>query len=137
MSGSTDATSQSQFSDQLTYWKDLKQQAEDGTFQLDLSLATDLKNHAETMRHHLEDEALLRARRMSHITGFGTLPSSTALKAAFESKADGAPDSLTAQYKKAIDIVTTMRDTYNIVITKLTGTDQDHAAAITKQTGKL
>ncbi|MQY18106.1 hypothetical protein [Nocardia macrotermitis] len=137
MGDSSDGTSQPQFGDQLTYWKSLKQQAEDGTFTLDASLATDMKKHAEALRHHLEDEAYPTARRLGHIGGFGTLPSSTALQSAFEAKATTAPDALTTQYKAAIDIATTMRDTYQIVLSKLTSSDDESAAALKKQTGKL
>ncbi|KZM68383.1 hypothetical protein [Nocardia terpenica] len=117
-----------QFTDQLAYWRSLKQQAEGGTFRLDPDLAQALRNRAETMRKHLEEDLLITARKLAHLDGFGTLPSSLALKQAFEQKADGAPDSAVNQYKAAIDIVTTMRDTYDTVIQKLLA--QDHASAV-------
>ncbi|MBU3064448.1 hypothetical protein KO481_23305 [Nocardia sp. NEAU-G5] len=132
-----DATGPTKFGDQLSYWRNLKQQADEGTFSLDEGLAVDLKKHCETMLSELNNNLLHGANQLGYLTGFGTLPSSVALQAAFEAKATTAPDSLSAQYKKAIDIVTTMRDTYNIVITKLTASDHNSAAAISKQTGKL
>ncbi len=133
--GST--SSAAQFNDQLSYWRSLKQQAGDGTFSLDTSLANDLKGHAETLLKHLNDELLPSANDLGYLTGFGSLPSSRALKSAFEVKAITAPDALIAQYKQAIDIVTTMRDTYDAVLSKFSEADHSAAAAISKQTEKL
>ncbi|MFI5782596.1 hypothetical protein [Nocardia sp. NPDC051570] len=123
------ASGQPQFDSQVAYWRNLKQQAEGGTFRLDPDLATELRNHAEEMRQKLV-ELQRRARNLSTLSGFGALPSSTTLQTAFEQKADGGPDSLVVQYARAIEIVTLMRDTYELSIRKLTGQDSAAADAI-------
>ncbi|MFI5780940.1 hypothetical protein [Nocardia sp. NPDC051570] len=130
----TAASGKPQLDDQLAYWRNLKQQAESGSFRIDSDLATDLRDHAEDMRRKLVD-LLTQANRLSTLGGFGALPSSLALKTAFATKANGGPESLVAQYGKAIDIVTLMRDTYELSIQKLTGQDAASAAAVAQTAG--
>ncbi|MCM6775292.1 hypothetical protein NDR87_16570 [Nocardia sp. CDC159] len=125
-----------QSDDQLGYWRNMKQQAEAGTFRLDPDLATELRKHAEEMRVRLA-ELLNQANRLGALDGFGSLPSSTALKNAFEQKANGSPDSLINQYGKAIEVVTLMRDTYDLSIQKLTSQDAAAAGSIGRAAGGL
>ncbi|MBF6364484.1 hypothetical protein IU433_10230 [Nocardia puris] len=111
----------------LAQWRGYKQKAESGEFKLDSQLGGALEGRCDTLLDGLRTELLRRATNLRQLSGFGELPSATALQSKFEKKADGDQDSAVNQLKKHIDLVILMRDTYKLATQKLADQDQSNA----------
>ncbi|MBF6397700.1 hypothetical protein IU438_18080 [Nocardia cyriacigeorgica] len=109
--------------DQLKHWQGLKTQAQNGELRLDPDLGNALIGRCDTMLTEL-DAMRTQALNLQYVSGFGTLKSADALAKKFASKAVGAEDSAVTRLEETIDIVNTMKQTYELAIRTLTETDQ-------------
>ncbi|TLG00259.1 hypothetical protein FEK35_24630 [Nocardia cyriacigeorgica] len=117
--------------DQLQHWQNLKTQAQNGVLRVEPELGRALMARCDTFLAALETMRT-DAMRLQYVGGFGSLKSADALAKKFASKAVGAEDSAVTRIEQSIDIVTTMRQTYELAIRTITETDQ----AIGQQLGK-
>ncbi|MBF6101444.1 hypothetical protein IU510_25820 [Nocardia cyriacigeorgica] len=109
--------------DQLQHWQNLKTQAENGELRLEPELGNALMGRCDTMLTEL-DAMRTQALNLQYVAGFGTLPSAQALAKKFAGKAFGDEDSAVKRIEQSIDIVNTMRQTFELSIRTLTETDQ-------------
>ncbi|VFB01492.1 hypothetical protein [Nocardia cyriacigeorgica] len=109
--------------EQLKYWQGLKTQAENGELRVEPDLGNALIARCDTMLAAL-DGMLRQAENLQYVSGFGTLKSAEALAKKFANKAVGDEDSAYARIEQSIDIVNTMKQTYQLAIRTLTETDQ-------------
>ncbi|MFI6048042.1 hypothetical protein ACIA8C_40935 [Nocardia sp. NPDC051321] len=116
-------TEQGDMQAMLTRWQTLKKQAEGGELRMDTDIGTALAAHAEQMRGKL-DIMVTNATRLAFLSGFGGLDSAKALQGKFAQKANNGDDSAVKRLKQSIDIVTLMKDTYELAIGKITASDQ-------------
>ncbi|MFI9403098.1 hypothetical protein [Nocardia sp. NPDC052316] len=119
-------TEQSEMQGMLTRWQALKKQAEGGELRLDPEIGTRLAAHAGRMRDQL-DVMVTNATRLAFLSGFGSLGSAQALQGKFAQKADNGNDSAVNRLKQSIDVVTLMKETYELAIGKLQESDQSAA----------
>ncbi|WP_405166957.1 hypothetical protein OG203_18710 [Nocardia sp. NBC_01499] len=119
-------TDQSEMQGMLTRWQTLKKQAEDGELRMDTDIGTALAAHATRMRDQL-DTMVTNATRLAFLSGFGELESAKALQGKFAQKANNGEDSAVKRLKQSIDIVSLMKDTYELAIGKIAESDQSAA----------
>ncbi|WP_063061724.1 hypothetical protein [Nocardia sienata] len=115
--------------EQQTHWQNLKQQAIDGELQMDYDAGSALRNESEALLTQLQrfrDDAT----SLSHLAGYGGLPSALDIKKKFELKAAGGEngDSAVTRLDEMIEVVTLMRDTYAAMIGELQETDQQNSS---------
>ncbi|WP_135235094.1 hypothetical protein [Nocardia sp. CS682] len=110
----------------VTRWQTLKTQAEGGEFRLDEQIGRALASRAEQMRSKLQKMAD-KAGDLAHTSGFGTLGSAQALQAKFARKADNGDDAAVKRLQQSIQVVTLMKETYELAIGKLQESDQSAA----------
>ncbi|MBF6068101.1 hypothetical protein [Nocardia farcinica] len=125
-------------SGQARQWKQLKEDAVNGSFQLDDEIGTALMQRCETLLGEL-DNMTHQVAQLNHLSGYGGLPSALALQTKFERKAAGGGDhdpndSALARLQQHIEVVKLMRDTYAAAIGKLQQTDQSAAGEMNAQT---
>ncbi|MBF6090646.1 hypothetical protein [Nocardia cyriacigeorgica] len=113
----------------LSHWKTLKTQAENGELRLNTEVGEALKRHADELLLKL-NSMLGRTQDLAFVSGFGTLGSAVELQKKFAAKAVSDEDSAANRLKESIDIVTLMRDTYALSISRLQETDQSTAGAL-------
>ncbi|MBF6263300.1 hypothetical protein IU443_25280 [Nocardia farcinica] len=119
-------------------WRQLESQAVSGDFQMDFQVGEALRSRCEALLQELRSMRT-KAQRLAHLSGYGLLPSSLALKQKFERKAAGGGehdlnDSAVARLDQNIAIVELMHDTYAAAIGKLQQNDQSAASEMTAQT---
>ncbi|WP_194837920.1 hypothetical protein [Nocardia sp. XZ_19_369] len=119
-------TEQSEMQAMLTRWQTLKKQAEGGELLLDSQIRERLVTHAEQMRTKL-DAMVNKAAELEHLSGFGSLTSAGDLRQKFALKANNGTDSAVKRLQQSIDIVTLMKETYELAIGKITESDQSVA----------
>ncbi|MBF6453818.1 hypothetical protein [Nocardia cyriacigeorgica] len=112
-------------------WRDLLSQAEAGDLTLDRDVGANLDAVCQTYLDKLED-ALLKARRVANVEGFGTFPSGDALREKFSFKGSGTPQSIDAILLEHIDTVNLIRQVVAKSIANLTETDQNTGQQVTK-----
>ncbi|WP_107654476.1 hypothetical protein [Nocardia suismassiliense] len=110
----------------LTRWQTLKTQAESGELRLDTETGTALARHAQRMSDQLS-LMMDRASSLAFLSGFGTLHSADALRNKFAQKANNGNDSAVKRLQQSIDVVTLMKETYELAIGKLQESDQSAA----------
>ncbi|BDT85418.1 hypothetical protein [Nocardia cyriacigeorgica] len=113
----------------LSHWKTLKTQAENGELRLDTRVGEALKAHADALLLKL-NTMLGRTQDLAFVSGFGKLGSAVELQKKFAAKAVTDEDSAANRLKESIEIVTLMRDTYELSIRRLQETDQSTAGAL-------
>ncbi|MFI9537581.1 hypothetical protein ACIG56_30615 [Nocardia fusca] len=106
----------------LQQWQGLKVQAENGELRMDAAIADKLKTRCDTFIDELED-MLNTSGHLAAVSGFGTLKSAAALQAKFAAKAVKDSDSASNRLKTAIDIVTLMRETFELSAARIQETD--------------
>ncbi|MCP2320798.1 hypothetical protein APR12_006185 [Nocardia amikacinitolerans] len=121
-----------QMQQQSAQWKTLKQQAESGQLQMDPEIGRELAAHAERMAKAL-DVLTSQARWLSYLGGFGTLSSANALQGKFSSKALGGDDAAVTRLGQSIEVLTLMKETYELAAKTLSETDQANAQQLSQQ----
>ncbi|CAM4516067.1 hypothetical protein NONI108955_40260 [Nocardia ninae] len=117
---------ETQMQGMLTRWQTLKTQAESGELRLDTEIGTALARHAQRMSDQLS-LMMDRASSLAFLSGFGTLQSADALRNKFAQKANNGNDSAVKRLQQSIDVVTLMKETYELAIGKLQESDQSAA----------
>jgi hypothetical protein len=117
--------------DQATYWRNLKQQAIDGSIRIDADLGQSIVAVITEYITELEFQKA-EARRLDHLTGWGGLPSAQVIRQKLEFKAvaggaDDPDDSATKRLDQHIAIARDQRDTFLAAIGKLHSADQQSA----------
>lgn len=120
---------------QIQQWTQLKQQAIDGEFRMEEGIGEALRAACATYMDKL-DRLKIEARGLSHLSGYGGLPSAIAIRNKFQDKAiNGSPgrpdDSAIARLDKHIEIAQLMHDTYAAAIGRLQNTDQNVGSNVT------
>ncbi|BDT87883.1 hypothetical protein [Nocardia cyriacigeorgica] len=120
---------------QIQKWQQLKQQAIDGDLRMEEGIGEALRKACDDYAIKLEDLKLI-ARGLSHLSGYGGLPSALHLRDKFQAKAvdgrsDDPDDSAVKRLEKHIEIAHLMRDTYAAAIGQLQSTDQAVGANVT------
>lgn len=119
-------TEQAEMQGMLTRWQALKKQAEGGELRLDTDIGTALAEHAQRMLDRL-DTMTANAAGLAFLSGFGTLESAKALQDKFAQKANTGEDAAVKRLKQSIQVVTLMKETYELAIGKLKESDQSAA----------
>ncbi|WP_378737768.1 hypothetical protein [Nocardia brasiliensis] len=117
---------EAQMQGMLARWQTLKTQAEGGELRLDTEIGTALASHAQRMREQL-DLMMNRAKNLAFTSGFGTLQSAEALRDKFALKANNGDDSAVKRLQQSLEVVTLMKETYELAIGKLKESDQSAA----------
>ncbi|WP_067841371.1 hypothetical protein [Nocardia lijiangensis] len=117
---------------QSAQWKTLKQQAESGELRMDAEIGRELAGHAEKMIKAL-DVLVVQARLLSYLGGFGTLSSAKALQDKFSTKALGGDDAAVTRLGQSIEVLTLMKETYELAAKTLSETDQANAQQLSQQ----
>ncbi|WP_280233800.1 hypothetical protein [Nocardia cyriacigeorgica] len=112
-------------------WRNLLSRAEAGELALDPDVAANLDTACQTYLDKLDD-ALLKARNVANVEGFGTFPSGEALRDKFSLKGSGTPQSLDAVILEHIETVKLIKQVVAKSIANLTETDQDTGQQVTK-----
>lgn len=120
--------------DQVTYWRNLKQQAVGGEFRLEDGLGEALRAACEQYVFDLE-RLKFSTKELEHLSGWGGLDSAKLLRAKFEAKAvsgsaDDTTDSAAGRLAQHIEIAQLMRDTFAAAIGKLQAVDGQNAGDI-------
>lgn len=120
--------------DHATYWRNMKSQAMNGEFRIEEDLGQSIANVVSEYIDDLERQMNF-ARRLDRLTGWGGLPSATAIREKLESKAvgggDDPDDSAVTRLEQHIAIARDQRDTFLAAIGKLQTVDQQTAGDIT------
>ncbi|WP_040791115.1 hypothetical protein [Nocardia paucivorans] len=114
---------------QLKYWQNLRTQAENGELRMDKDLGEALARECHTLIGKLE-LMLEQAGDLQYVSGFGGLASAQALAGKFSRKAFGDEDSAVKRLEESIEIVKTMKATYELAIRQLDTTDQEIATQL-------
>ncbi|MFD3428891.1 hypothetical protein [Nocardia fluminea] len=123
--------------DHATYWRNMKQQAVNGEFQLDEDLGQALAGVVEQYITDLEVQKL-DAGKLNRLSGWGGLPSADTIRAKYEAKAvaggaGDANDSAVKRLDQHIAIARDQRDTFLAAIGKLQAVDQQTAGTLGAQ----
>lgn len=113
----------------LQQWQALKTQAESGELRMDVDLGKQLVARCDAFINRLDD-MLLGTDQLRFIEGFGTLKSATALRNKFVGKAVDDADSAANRLKLAIDIVTLMKQTFELSAKAVEETDTSTSQAL-------
>lgn len=113
----------------LQQWQNLKTQAENGQLHMDTAIVDKLKARCDTFIGDLED-MLSQAGFLATLFGFGTLKSAEALHKKFVAKAVQDGDSASNRLKTAIDIVTLMKETFELSAGRVLETDSSTSNAL-------
>ncbi|WP_063130542.1 hypothetical protein [Nocardia fusca] len=113
----------------LQQWQNLKSQAENGQLHMDAAIVDKLKVRCDTFIGDLED-MLSQAGFLATLSGFGTLRSAEALHKKFVAKAVQDADSASNRLKTAIDIVTLMKETFELSAGRVLETDTSTSTAL-------
>ncbi|NUP29736.1 MAG: hypothetical protein HOQ44_24170 [Nocardia sp.] len=113
----------------LQQWQNLKSQAENGELRMDAEIGSKLATRCEVYLGRLENMLNL-TRDLKLLEGFGGLHSATTLRVKFAGKAVADPDSAANRLKTAIDIVTLMKQTFELSASRIEETDQSTATAL-------
>lgn len=118
--------------DQQQHWQNLKQNAIDGDLRVEHDAGAALQQECQTLLVAL-GTLRRQAAGLSHLAGYGGLPSALDMKAKFEKKASGGEngDSAVDRLDGMIEVVTLMRDTYAAMIGELQETDQQNSSQTT------
>ncbi|MET9210746.1 MULTISPECIES: hypothetical protein [Actinomycetes] len=114
--------------DHADYWRNMKQQAVDGQFKIDEDLGQAIADLANQYVIDLEAQKLV-ASKLDRMTGWGGLPSATAIQKKLEAKAT-ADESAVKRLEQHIAIARDQRDTFLAAIGKLQAVDQQTAGAL-------
>ncbi|MEV0340868.1 hypothetical protein AB0H49_17760 [Nocardia sp. NPDC050713] len=121
-----------QMQQQSVQWKNLKQQAESGQLHMDGDIGRELAGHAEKMGKAL-DRLTEQAAWLAYLSGFGTLGSAKALQGKFALKAQDGDDAAVTRLKQSAEVLTLMKETYELAAKSLTETDQTNAQQLAQQ----
>ncbi|MET8795637.1 hypothetical protein ABZV91_04130 [Nocardia sp. NPDC004568] len=113
----------------LQQWQNLKTQAESGQLHMDTAIVDKLKVRCDTFIGDLED-MLSQAGFLSTLSGFGTLKSAESLQKKFVAKAVQDTDSASNRLKTAIDIVTLMKETFELSAGRVLESDTSTSNAL-------
>ncbi|WP_280461054.1 hypothetical protein [Nocardia carnea] len=113
----------------LQQWQNLKTQAENGELRMEEGIATQLAGRCNTFVDRL-DEMLRTAEHLGTLSGFGTLRTAEALRDKLARKGVGDPDSAANRLKAAIDIVSLMKETFELAGRRIEETDQSTSSAL-------
>ncbi|WP_327148131.1 hypothetical protein [Nocardia sp. NBC_01329] len=113
----------------LQQWQGLKTQAESGELTMDADIVEKLTARCDTFLGELED-MLNSSGNLAALSGFGTLRSAMALQTKFASKAVQDSDSASNRLKTAIDIVTLMKETFELSAGRVLETDSSTSNAL-------
>ncbi|MEU1985238.1 hypothetical protein [Nocardia sp. NPDC019395] len=113
----------------LQQWQTFKTQAENGELRMEEGIGGQLVARCDTFLDRL-DGMLRRTDSLSFVSGFGTLRSAEALRGKFARKAVEDPDSAANRLQMAIDIVTLMKETFELACRKIEETDQSTSSAL-------
>lgn len=113
----------------LQQWQNLKAQAENGELRMDTEIVDKLKVRCDTFIGELED-MLNQAGFLATLSGFGTLRSAETLQNKFAAKAVKDADSASNRLKTAIDIVTLMKETFELSAGRVLETDTSTSNAL-------
>lgn len=122
-------TEQSSQAAMLQEWQSLKTQAESGELCMSADISSKLVGRCETFIGQLQD-MLRKTDGLKFVDGFGTLKSATALRDKFAGKAAAEPDSAANRLKLAIDIVTLMKQTFELSAKAIEETDTSTSQAL-------
>ncbi|MEV6280422.1 hypothetical protein [Nocardia sp. NPDC051832] len=120
---------------QKNNWQTLKTQGLAGEFKMDTDIGEALRKRCETFLTALDDMKD-KAQTLDHLSGYGTLPSATALQGKFQNKASGE-DSAVKRIQQHIEVVQLMHDAYAAAIGKITQADQSAALATSQKTEEV
>lgn len=120
--------------DHATYWRNLKTQAINGEFKVEEDLGRALADVISQYITDLEAQKF-EAGTLERLTGWGGLPSATAIRQKIEAKAvagggGDANDSAVKRLDQHIAIARDQRDTFLAAIGKLQAVDQQTAGAL-------
>ncbi|MCA2210135.1 hypothetical protein [Nocardia rosealba] len=120
--------------DHATHWRNLKTQAMNGEFKLEEDLGQALADVVSQYISDLEAQKF-EAGTLSHLSGWGSLPSAEAIRGKYENKAVAGgshdpDDSAVKRLDQHIAIARDQRDTFLAAIGKLQAVDQQSAGAI-------
>ena len=113
----------------LQQWQTLKTQAENGELRMEEGIATQLAGRCNTFIDRL-DEMLRTAEHLGTLSGFGNLRTAEALRDKLARKGVGDPDSAANRLKAAIDIVSLMKETFELAGRRIEETDQSTSSAL-------
>ncbi|MEU4313029.1 hypothetical protein [Nocardia sp. NPDC024068] len=113
----------------LQQWQSLKAQAESGELRMEAEIGGQLAARCTNFLTRL-DGMLRQTDRLSYVDGFGTLRSADTLKNKFAGKAVNDADSAANRLKTAIDIVTLMKETFELSARRIEETDQSTSTAL-------
>lgn len=113
----------------LQQWQNLKTQAENGDLRMEEGIATQLAGRCNAFIDRL-DEMLRTADHLGTLSGFGKLRTAEALRDKLARKGAGAPDSATNRLQAAIDIVSLMKETFELAGRQIEETDQSTSSAL-------
>ncbi|WP_039822931.1 hypothetical protein [Nocardia testacea] len=113
----------------LQQWQTLKTQAESGELRMDADVGGKLVQRCDTFLDQL-DKMLRQTDSLKFVDGFGGLASATKLRDKFADKAVKGPDSAANRIKTAIDIVTLMRQTFELSTRRIVETDDSTSTAL-------
>ncbi|MET8776776.1 hypothetical protein ABZV58_17375 [Nocardia sp. NPDC004654] len=116
----------------VAHWQTLKQQAESGELRMDPEIGRELAGHAEQMGKKL-DGLVRQAGFLAYVSGFGTLASAVALKDKFALKASDGNDAAVLRLKQSIEVLTLMKQTYELAAKTMSETDQANAQQLSQQ----
>lgn len=122
-------TEQSSQAAMLQEWQNLRTRAESGELRMSADISSKLVGRCETFIGQLQD-MLRKTDSLEFVDGFGTLKSATALRNKFAGKAAAAPDSAANRLKLAIDIVTLMKQTFELSAKAIEETDTSTSQAL-------
>lgn len=113
----------------LQQWQSLKTQADNGELRMEEGISSQLAGRCDTFIGRLE-VMLDTASHLGTLSGFGTLRSAEALRNKFAGKGVHDPDSAVNRLKAAIDIVTLMKETFELAGRRIEETDQSTSSAL-------
>ncbi|WP_328391461.1 hypothetical protein [Nocardia sp. NBC_00416] len=113
----------------LQQWQGLKNQAENGGLKMDPDIGSNLAARCDVFLDRL-DGMLLTCDDLKLVDGFGTLRSATSLQDKFAKIAMSKTDSAANRLKTAIDIVTLMKQTFELSARRVEETDQSTSTAL-------
>lgn len=113
----------------LQQWQNLKTQAENGDLRMEEGIATQLAGRCNAFIDRL-DEMLRTADHLGTLSGFGKLRTAEALRDKLARKGAGDPDSATNRLQAAIDIVSLMKETFELAGRRIEETDQSTSSAL-------
>lgn len=113
----------------LQQWQTLKTQAESGELRMDAEIGGKLMQRCDTFLNQLDD-MLRQTDSLKFVDGFGGLKSATALRDKFAGKAAKDSDSAANRLKAAIDIVTLMKQTFELSTRQVADIDQSTSTAL-------